>query len=151
MKAKFINEIQKFERGIDPKDAMNVGDVKLREVLKNIDTVKIEIKEALTNGTDMNFKDASYKIKAIQDSFMYIIERYLTNQFGIMFGEDSKYSAYSSIGYYKGAKIIISGSNSGMSYFVSVYYNGKEHPLTSSQSLHTMNKKLNILFKELGI
>ena len=151
MRAKTINEIQKFERGIDPKDAMNIGDPKLREIFKNLRDVENRIKEAL-NGEDIDFNDTVYRIDYIKNAFDYIIINFIKNKYQINLKYNEDYLLNFANGTFKGANISLSKSNSGASIYFEIIKNGLHYnQSSSSKTLHTFDKKFNKLLKELNL
>jgi len=77
MKAKFINEIQKFEQGLDPKEAMGIGGIVLEDVYINtIVKAKQEWNKYVQSfkGKKISFyKDPAQYLAKIHDELVTII------------------------------------------------------------------------------
>jgi hypothetical protein len=78
MKAKTVNEIQKFQRGLDPKDAMQTGDIYQRNFIKIESKLTDIVQEAFEVGITLkDIQEIFYGSIHINTGYSY--ETYLTD------------------------------------------------------------------------
>lgn len=151
MRAKTINEAQNFERGIDPKDSMNIGNPQIRK----INTSLRKIQDVVSSGfsvEEMDFPDIIGSIDNLKGCVLLVIINYFKKNFGWDFKSVSEeltddLSMRADIG--KGYELRIKLSNTLMSYTLSLYTNNNYiGSMPASTNLNTLDKKAKEIIKK---
>jgi len=150
MRAKTINELQNFERGIDPRDSMNLGNAEVRKINSSLKPIQ-DIVSSGYNVDELDFPDIVEKIDNLKGMLLIVIKNYLKKNFGWEFfplDEGTGEEALSAdIG--NGYELRIQLSNSLKSYVFKIYARGNYVvSIPASTNLNSMNKKAKDIIKK---
>jgi len=155
MRAKTINELQNFERGIDPKDSMNLGNPEIRKINSSLK----QIQEIVSSGYNLDQLDFPSTVEAIDNlkgMILLVIANYLENKFGWKFskigdnwGDSSVSGEELSADIGKGYELRIQLSNTLKSYTLRLYTRDDYVTSTSaSTNLNSIDKKAKDIIKK---
>jgi hypothetical protein len=150
MRAKTINELQNFERGIDPKDSMNLGNAEVRKINSSLKPIQ-DIVSAGYNLDELDFPDIVEKIDNLKEMILIVIKNYLKKNFGWDFYplDDGTGAEALSADIGKGYELRIQLSNSLKSYVFRVYTRGNDiESFPASTNLNSMEKKAKNIIKK---
>lgn len=85
-----VREGLNFERGMDPKDSLKIGNEKLRTLQKNYEYLGSIIKNLQTPDDEFNFQKVRQKIDGLKSVIEIIIVEYIRKKYNIKFKEDSR-------------------------------------------------------------
>jgi hypothetical protein len=150
MRARTINEVQNFERGIDPKDSMNLGNPEVRKINSSLKPIQ-DIVSSGYNVDELDFPDIVEKIDNLKGMLLIVIKNYLKKNFGWEFfplDEGTGEEALSAdIG--NGYELRIQLSNSLKSYVFKIYARGNYiTSMPASTNLNAMNRKAKDIIKK---
>jgi hypothetical protein len=152
MKAKKVFESQDFQRGVDPKDAMNIGNPEIRKINSSLKQVQ-EIVSAGYNLDQLDFPATIEAIDNLKNMVLIVIINYLKKKFGWEFFplDDGTGEEALSADIGKGYELRIQLSNSLKSYVFKLYdargnYVGQ---LPASTNLRAIDKKAQIIIKQI--
>ncbi len=85
-----VREGLNFERGIDPKDALKIGNEKLRTVQKDYDYLGPIIKTLQAPDDEFAFQKVRWKIDGLKSIIEIIIIEHIRKKYNIQFKEDKE-------------------------------------------------------------
>lgn len=78
---KLVKESLNFERGLDPMDALNIGDPRIREIHKNYNDIKSIIETGVAD--ELIFSEFRHKIDKLKEIMDYVVVNHIKNKFNI--------------------------------------------------------------------
>jgi hypothetical protein len=104
-----VREGLNFERGLDPKDALNIGNEKIRTLSRDYNYLGPIIKNLQAPDDEFTFGKVRHKIDGLKKVIELVIVEFLRKKYGIQFQEDtdpsdtggSKLFASSKVGNYQ--------------------------------------------------
>lgn len=150
MRAKIINEAQNFERGIDPRDSMNIGNPEVRKINSSLKPIQ-DIISAGYNLDELDFPNTIEQIDNLKGMILIVIKNYLKKNFGWEFFplDDGTGEEALSADIGKGYELRIQLSNSLKSYTFKLYArNDYIGSMPASSTLKSMDKKARDIIKK---
>ena len=87
-----VREGLSFERGLDPKDALNIGNQKVRELRKNYEYLDPIIKTLKAPDDEFTFGVVRHKIDRLKACIELVIMEFIRDKYKIEFKEDSDFT-----------------------------------------------------------
>lgn len=155
MKAKLVSENISFERNLDTKESLGIGNEKIREIKKAFGFVSPLIESMKAD--QLNFKEFRWKVDTLKDTLDVIIVNHFNEKFGLdlKFVKSEENMLSSSVrrfarGELKNGTIIFNKNGPGNSFWVELYDLSGEFILETAGSsmLSTLDQKVSKVLKK---
>jgi hypothetical protein len=88
-----VREGLDFERGLNPKDALKIGNEKIRKLNKDYEYLGPIIKNLQPPDSEFTFGEVRHKIEGLKKIIELVIIEFINKKYGIQFREDSEEDA----------------------------------------------------------